>query len=491
MSLTADVSGAAARPKAASQLLVTVAAVFAVMLLAAVFQLPDPMLRHDDYPALLADPSLFYSKTLTEGRWVNYLWHLRGLVTPAWLNFLAYQLLWAIYLGCLVHNAFGREAALWQRVMVALIAGLALPWVLISLWFNTLLLGLAIVALYAWLSTRLSERSCRWLMLLFVPVSLMAYTTYPFLILALSLTRAETKRSARDLAGLLALFIASFALGMLTIYSLNYAVHGIFGVPMAEWRNPSPATDLASLLENGRLALDYVVALVRRGAYGNTGLALLLAGVLAVAAWSVLRRDRWRGVYMLSGVGLGLGLVCLQVIRTGIDMPLRSGGFVWLYGAVFLGLFAIALQDAGRARLSRNLLFTLTAMSVIFAGMTHYFASEWQRLSRAMADELGAGSGPIFVTGTYLSLEAARKSDLQKDQSVVFRLEHLTGRPVVMCESQPQECAHLPKELRAGLQDSDKPYEVRQIEGASVLMLSPVALRKAKLEPTQSQRGAD
>lgn len=491
MSLTAAATGAAARPQAAPRLPVTVAAVYAMLLLAAVFQLPDPMLRHDDYPALLADPSLFYSKTLTEGRWVNYLWHLRGLVTPAWLNFLVYQLLWAVYLGCLVHNAFGRGAAVWQQVMVALIAGLALPWVLISLWFNTLVLGLAVVALYAWLATRLSEQSCRWLMLLFVPVSLMAYTTYPFLILALSLTRAETARSARDLAGLLALFVASFALGMLAIYSLNYAAHGVFGVPMAEWRNPSPATDLGSALENGKLAAGYLAALVVKGSYNNTALAVFQGGLLALAVWSVLRRDMWQGLYMLSGAGLGLALICLQVVRSGIDMPLRSGGFLWLYGAVFLGLLALSLQQAGRARLSRNLLFVLTAVAVIFAGMTQFFVSDWQRLSRAMAAELGGGTGTVYVTGTYLSLEAARKSDLQKDQSVIFRLQHLTGRPVVMCESLPQECAHLPEELRAGLQESARAYEVRQIEGASVLMLSPVALRKAKLEAAQQQRQTD
>lgn len=491
MSLSAAATGAETRPRDASQLPVTVAAIFAVLLLAAVFQLPDPLLRHDDYPALVADPSLFYSKTLTEGRWLNYLWHLRGVVTPAWLNFLAYQLMWAIYLGCFVHSAFGRGTEVWQRVMVALIGGLALPWVLISLWFNTLLPGLAMVAFYAWLSTRISARSGRWLMLLFVPLTLMAYTTYPFLILALHLARADTDRSARDLAGLLILFAASFALGMLAIYSLNYAAHGVFGVPMAEWRNPSPATDLASALENGRLALGYLAALVLKGAYNNTALALVQAGLLLAAVWTVLRHDTWRGIYLLSGAAMGLALICLQVIRSGIDMPVRSGGFLWLYGAVFLGLFALWLQGAGRARLSRNLLFTLTAVPVIFAGMTQYFVSGWQRLSTAMAAELGAGPGPVYVTGTYLSLEAARKADLQKDQSVIFRLQHLTGREVVMCESQPQQCAHLPKQLREGLQDSGKTFEVRQTDGASVLMLSPVALRKPKLEAARQQRQAE
>ncbi|WP_027257513.1 hypothetical protein [Leisingera aquimarina] len=475
---------------AVPQLLVTVAAVFALMLLAALSQLHDPMIRHDDYPALLADPELFYSKSLTEGRWVNYLWHLRGVVTPAWANFLTYQLLWAIYLGCLVHNALGREAEIWQRVMVALIAGLCLPSVLISLWFNTLIPGLAILALYGWLATRLSERMCRWLMLVFVPAALMSYTTYPFLVLAMSLTRADAARSAKDLAGLLVLFIASFALGMLAIYSLNYAEHGVFGVPMADWRNPSPATDLASALKNSKLAGDFLVNLVLKGGYSITGLALLQTALLGCAVWAVWSRDKWRALYMLSGAGLGLALICLQVIRSGIDMPVRSGGFLWAFGAIFVGLFALQLRDGGRARLSRNLLFGITALYVIFAGMTHFFSTEWNRLSQDMAAELTGGEGTVYVTGTYLSLEAANTSDLQKDQSVEFRLNYLTGRDVVMCESRPEACAGLPEELRGGLLEG-RGFEVRHIPGGSVLMLSPKALREGKLEAARKKRQSD
>lgn len=481
-SSAASVSDRRSDPKLA----LTVTAVFALLMLTALFQLPDPMIRHDDYPALLADPALFYSKTLTEGRWVNYLWHLRGVVTPAWLNFAVYQLLWAVYLGCMVQNALGREADVWQQVMVALIAGLCLPWVLISLWFNTLIPGLAIVALYAWLATKLSERASRWLMLVFVPVSLMAYTTYPFLVLAMCLTRSSTRRSGRDLAGLLALFAASFVLGMLAIYSLNYAAHGVFGVPMAEWRNPRPATDLATALENAKLAAAFLVNLGLKGGYNVPGLAVLQGVLLACAVWSVLRHDKWRALYMLSGAGLGLALICLQAIRSGIDMPVRSGGFLWIFGAVFLGLFVLSLRDAGRVRLSRNLLFVVTAAYVVFAGMTHYYYTDWHRLSRVMAAELTGGQGPVYVTGTYLSLEAARNSDLQKWHSVEFRLKHLTGREIVMCESKPEACASLPAELRAGLQGTG--FEVRQIEGGTVLMLSPEALREEKLEAARKRR---
>lgn len=480
----------ATRPRAGTGLWSLIAMIFVGMLAAAAFQLPDPLLRHDDYPALLADPTLYYMKTLTEGRWLNHLWHLREWVTPAWVNYLVYQACWAIYLGCLAHNAFGREAETWQRLMVGLIAGVSLPWVLISLWFNTLLPGLAVVALYGLLATRLSERSCRWLMPLFVPVSLMGYTTFPFLILALSLTRAGVTRSARDLAALLGLFIASFALGMLLIYSLNYTVHGVFGVPMADWRNPSPVVDLASAMANAQLAGQYLARLAYVGSFSNLMLMLAQAAVLVFAIWMVARQDKWRALYLLAGMVLGLALILLQVFKTGIDMPLRSGGFVWVYLAVFFGLLAIALRDRGQARLGRNLLYTITACYMVFAGLTHYFNASWPRLSRAMAAELTASDGPVYVTGTYLSLDATVKSGLQKAHAMAFRLSLLTGRHIVMCESQPEDCTALPPELLAGLlgETAKNAYEVRPFEGGSILMLSPEQLRPGILESAQEQR---
>lgn len=74
--------------------------------LAAIFgmslpNLIDPMIRYDDYPALFAEGDLFWEKTLNEGRWVNYIWHLREIVTPAWLNFAIYQAFWALFAASL------------------------------------------------------------------------------------------------------------------------------------------------------------------------------------------------------------------------------------------------------------------------------------------------------------------------------------------------------------------------------------------------------
>ncbi|MFV1528670.1 MULTISPECIES: hypothetical protein [unclassified Phaeobacter] len=478
MTLVMD-SPVVARRDAATPLLATIAVAFFGLLIAAVFQLPDPLIRHDDYPALFGDAETYYVKTLMEGRWVNYLWHLRETLLPSWANYLIYNGLWAVVLGCLAHNALGAGAALWRKGAVALIAGLSAPALLISLWFNTLIPGMAILAIYALATTQLSDRACRWLLVPFVPLALTAYTTYPFFLLALCLTRADTQRSARDLASLLGLFILCFALAMASIYTLNYLFHGVFGIPMAEWRMPKPAHDLASLLANIGLIGDFLGSSASLVSFHFLPLTVFQVALFGWAVWLVGRSDPWRATYPLAGICLGMGLIFVQTIKTGITLPPRVSGFVWLYYAVLLGLLSQELAARGGVwdRIGRNLLAFVALIYLAFNLLQHRDVTAWQADSRRMADQILPVEGPIYVTGTYLSLPSGKKSGLQHDLSVAFRLTQLTGRDVVICAMTPTACAHLPAEVQAGAKGPD--YEVRNLDVGSVVMLSATPIRAA------------
>ncbi|UWR91624.1 hypothetical protein K4K96_13060 [Phaeobacter inhibens] len=457
----------------------TIAVAFFGLLIAAAFQLPDPLIRHDDYPALFGDAETYYVKTLTEGRWVNYLWHLRETLLPSWGNYLIYNALWAVVLGCLAHNALGGEAALWRKGAVALIAGLSAPALLISLWFNTLIPGMAILAIYALATTHLSDRTCRWLLVPFVPLALTAYTTYPFFLLALCLTRADTQRSAKDLAALLGLFILCFALAMASIYTLNYLFHGVFGIPMAEWRTPNPAHDLASLMENMGLIGSFLISSASLVSFHFLPLTVFQMALFGWAVWLVGKSDPWRAIYPLAGICLGMGLIFLQTIKTGITLPPRVSGFVWLYYAVLLGLMSqeLAARGAGWDRIGRNLLAFVALIYLAFNVLQHRDVTAWQADSRRMVAQITPADGPIYVSGTYLSLPSGETSGLQHDLSVAFRLTQLTGRDVVICAMTPEACAHLPEDVQAGA--SGAQYEVRNLDVGSVIMLSATPIREA------------
>ncbi|WP_293575211.1 hypothetical protein [Phaeobacter sp.] len=479
-SVAADPAALANRsePRAAVALLATIAVAFVGLLVAAAFHLPDPLIRHDDYPALFGDAETYYVKTLTEGRWLNYLWHMRELLLPSWVNYLIYNGLWAIVLGCLAHNALGAQAELWRKGAVALIAGLSAPSLLIALWFNTLIPGMAVLAIYALATTQLSDRTCRWLLVPFVPLALMAYTTFPFFLLAFCLTRADTQRSARDLAQLLGLFILCFALAMASIYTLNYVFHGVFGVPMAEWRVPNPAHDLESLLTNMGMIGSFLVVSASLMSFHFLPLTVFQLVLFAWALRVMGQDDRWRAIYPVAGILLGLGLIFVQTIKTGIILPARVSGFVWLYYAVVLGVFSqlMAQRSATGERLGRNLLAFVALIYVAFSVLQSRDVTAWQADSRAMAAQITPTEGPIYVTGTYLSLPSGEKSGLQHDLAVAFRLTQLTGREVVMCALDAAACAVVPEAMQQGAAGPE--YQVRNLDGMSVVLLSADPIRE-------------
>jgi len=450
----------------------TIALTFLGLLLSSGLQVLDPMVRHDDFAALLADPTGYYTKTLYEGRWINYLWHLRGVVTPSWLSYLVYQFFWAVFAGCLANIALGDKGVLWHRVAMALLVVLVPSALLISLWFNTLMPGMGMVALYAWLSTQVSERTARGLLVVFVPLTLMAYTTYPLFLLALCLARSDTQRSFRDLVGLMTLFIASFALGLLVIFTLNYFEHGIFGVPMAPWRHATPAHDLASAVENAKQIGMFLYQSGRVLGFGFSPLTLAHLALLAVAVVLCGRRDPWRVVYILSGIAAGLGLIFLQTVKSGISLPVRVIGFAWALHVVLLLQLVLQLGEKGGLgeRLSRNpLIFFVMAYAAGTFQQSLIYAA-WQKETRAMGADIGLGPEQVFVTGTYKSLLNADRSGIQNPRGLRLRLTYLTGRSVITCEESPVQCDDLPSEMLEDLPPGE--VEVHRLNDKIVVRLS-------------------
>ena len=176
-------------------------------------------------------------------------------------------------------------------VVIALLSSLMIlvapPALLISLWFNTLIPGLALVAVFAVLACYLKPDHQMLLLPVFVPLTLMAYTTYPLLLLAICLTTAGARRTPGDLIGLVVLFVGSFAFGIALIYGLNLLEHGVFGIPMADWRNPSPAHDLTSLIQNLGLVWSFLAEAASALSFEFTP-AAIVHGLLFCGATLVL-----------------------------------------------------------------------------------------------------------------------------------------------------------------------------------------------------------
>lgn len=417
----------------------------------------DPFLRHDDYPALFAEAQWFWNKTLHEGRWLNYVWHLRGVVTPSWLNFAIYQALWAVLSACLAVGAMGHQGQSWFTIVLALFIVVSPSATFISLWFNTLIPGLAIVTVYALLGCWASQRTLRVLLPVFVIVSFWAYTTYSLLLLAVCLMHTRY-RSLRDLFGLMTLFVLSLTAAVLLTYTLNWQVHGVFGIPLDSWRNATPASDIAGMVANLSVLGDTFKTLMVMGSYNFIPAAYFHIGLLLTSSLVMIYYSPREALYLQAGLWAGLALIVLQVLKLGVGVPPRAFIFAWVFYAVIVvraaALLSLAPGLAGRLMRNSTMLVVLSYLALTFNQFTIYRA--WQAETRALGTALNkvdpAITGPVLVYGNVMTLDSAKAAFIQKDLALTFRIQQLTGHRVVLCHSAPETCTEIKtSRLAAGL----------------------------------------
>lgn len=448
--------------------------VFGVALLVAfVICLPnlmDPMIRHDDYPALLGHADLFWHKTLHEGRWVNYIWHLRGIITPAWLNFIVYQICWATCAACLTQAALpaGRRD-LFAAVMVAMIL-IAPPATLISTWFNTLLPGLALVAAFGMITVTCPERVTRRWLPVFTVLTFMAYTTFPLLLLAFCLARAR-HRSLPDLLILMSLFAASFIGAVLVTYALNWQAHGVFGVPLADWRDATPARSLSDISANiPGLKASFIQFFSKASMASNTVFTLLATG-LGAATFIMIRRAPMEALYLWAGLLTGVALMTMQSLKLGMVVPARAFLFFWVFYAIILvrGVQLLQNQRGLAARLGIGALVILIVTQAVQAQKRYTLFREWQAQTRQTAQALLALPGPVYVLGSAMHSAAGRSAHIQSDFALYFRMEQLSGRQLVMCDTAETRCAGLDRNALIAGAAAD--WHVTQADDRTVLVI--------------------
>ncbi|MFZ7091440.1 hypothetical protein [Primorskyibacter sp. 2E233] len=402
----------------------------------------DPMIRFDDYPALFADAGAYWHKTKDEGRWLNYLWHLRGITTPAWLNFLLYQLLWSLFAAFLAIAAL-RDVAnrAWFATVLALLVLVAPSATMISLWFNTLLPGLALIALYAGLGLVVSRRTHLALMVPMTVLTFMAYTTYPLLLLATAITCSK-ERSLRDLITLLSVFCFSFVLAVLCVYSLNLSIHGVFGVQVADWRNATPGTDWTSLLGNLPLLSESLRDFLSRSSFDFSPMIWFHLTLLTLATGVLLRRVPMEALYLHAGLAMGLALIVVQVLKVGVIAPPRAFIFAWVFYALLVVRAAQLLTDKGglAGRFVRNAVLLIAGSYLLQTFMQYTTYRDWQSETRALAETVQATEAPMAIADDILDLPSARSAFVQNNLALSFRLQQLTGKIIPVCVGASGPC---------------------------------------------------
>lgn len=426
----------------AQTFLVALIAVFAMSLP----NLADPIIRWDDYPALFGDAAMFWNKTLHEGRWLNYIWHLRGWLAPAWLNFAIYQFMWAALAAGIATVAFRDERRVFLRAAFAVAIAVSPSALFLSLWFNTLMPGLGLVAIYAVMACYASPRIVVWLLPPFVVATFMAYTTYPLILLAICLMRQDTKSFWR-LFFLLGLFTASIIAAVIITYTLNWYVHGIFGVPLADWRDATPAEGLEGLADNLSVLWLGTTHLGAAFSYRYEPAIIAHAVLFLGSAGVLIKHRRNEAMYIYAGLFVGLVMVAAQVLKLGVQVPTRAFLFVWIFHwfALVRAVSIVMERPDFLGRYAFKGVVLLIGVHLMLNVQNYAKYRDWQQETRELNAILETAPQPIYVRYYPLYAPAGRQADIQSNHALNFRLNQLSGVQTVLCAEFPEDCATLPE----------------------------------------------
>lgn len=405
-------------------------------------QMSDPFVQSDDYPALLLFADTYYPKTLSEGRWFNYLWHLRALQTPAWLNFQLYLIAWCLFSSAASLSIL-RSAPLIFPIVLSALMVLSPQMMLMSGWFNTLIPGMWLLACYAAISLVSNARLSTNLLVVFVPLSIQAYTPFPFLLLAIAVLREDAELSSRELVRTLAIFVASFVAGVVVIYAINYFAHGVFGVELHDWRHPTPAKSLSDAIANfSKVRLSMIDGFEMYGA-GSSALSATLVTLFAASLLVLAFRRPLVLISVVAGLGLGFGVLILHAMQAGVQFPFRATCFAWFYMSAAILLAAYHLRELNVSA-SYSALGSIIAVSIVLAmqiRVHHKEIGTWQSDTRNINAQISGEVETIFVYGTHLNLTGI--DDEYRSQMIMnmrYRLLLLSGRQTIMCAVTPTAC---------------------------------------------------
>ena len=407
-------------------------AVFAI-LLACSGELSTPYIAHDDLPLLFDRTDHFWPKTLEEGRWITYLWSQVSIFLTPRTSFLSFILLFLCFLCSYVRRAdwVTSERMLFLAALVVSSAAITDA----SGWPTYLIPSVALLALFAFVSSRLTGRHERSAVLVvFTFLVCLAHPSFAYCILLFRLSQPRHE-GARSALIEVVLFFAAMAAALLTTMVLNHVFHGYFGVKIADWRQPHPADSVDLYLEN--LGRGFRACLVALQAHGIQ-LICWIAGLLSLL---VAGRRRAAMICLLALAACFAGHLVLTA-QTGVFVPLR--GFVWLP-------FALTMPWLRAARLDRlkNVFRVATAGVLLVALASFNDKAELQRdqLQRANAIARRArseGVSRVFVVSAS-SFGGFRQYDLSA------KLNYQFDTTTVSCDVLPQECEALAAAAQSGI----------------------------------------
>jgi hypothetical protein len=217
----------------------------------------------------------------------------------------------------------------------------------------------------------------------------------------------------------------------------------VFGVPLADWRDATPAHNLAELTANLPKLVETFSGFLSKTSFEFYPAQIFHLMMFFGSAVVLTRYEPLEAAYIYAGLFTGLSLITLQVLKLGVTIPPRTFIFAWVfYGiAVVRAVEILSTKHAFSGRMAGNAALLIVG-SFLLQSYTQYSQyTGWQSQTRSIARQVSATDGPILVSGHPMGTTAAQRARVQSDTAFTFRMQQLTGRDVITCASVSNDCS--------------------------------------------------
>lgn len=310
--------------------------------------------EHDDWDfmtRLLPDMASYASpwqKTLSEGRWVNWLWSLEARTLPARFLYGLYVLGYCLFCwlsSCLISTRFS------YRILIAFLLFFSVPFSSLSLWPATSSPMVWISALFV-----LSVLTLGFNFIIFSLYNIIIFLSYSSMISSMTLVMLAI--FPFFCLEIILFYGVSYLAGILTSFSLNRIFHGTFKIVLEEWRHPHPLHGLEDFRINGLKVFHFWNECLH-----TYRIEFIISFFLMLAVFYFRKKT---AIQFLLGVCLVFLTESLLQISSGVDIPVRSTYWLWCF---FIGVFALFIRTVEPENRVKWCVTFLAALPILCSGV--------------------------------------------------------------------------------------------------------------------------
>lgn len=300
-------------------------AVIALIILMATGRATGIYIEHDDWDFLVSpEYSLFaspWSKTLSEGRWINFIWSQFSINLSTCNSFYIFIIGYALFCWFFSCNLSNSPC---KRIVFAVTAFICPVYSSFSTWPTTSAPSVWIAALSMFFCYILNDRF--WA-LSFITAYLLSLS-YPPLGLVCVAVIAYRSNSCRGSITTCITYFLGFLAGILSIYIANKVFHGVFGLVPEAWRNFHPIKSISDIPVNFLRATHSFIYFIT--------VSYMEIIISSVSLFFIYMKERKAAFTLVISISFVFLLDFSLLFYSGIDVSARI--FIWPWHVMILCL---------------------------------------------------------------------------------------------------------------------------------------------------------